>query len=485
MATPIQKIRELRVWLDEGLLSEAEFEQRKTAILDAVFAATSGTATDGKPARTQKEGLSTEQDYAGGTDLSYLAGQEVLGQSKAYRLERLLGQGGMGQVWKVIDLSTQIELGHSETLALKILAPELSGSAVHRRLLIEEAALVRKLAHDNIVRVYDWARDPATGNYFIIMEYLDGQDLEKYLRTHQRFSLSQVMRMLLPVAKALQYAWDKHQLVHRDLKPSNLFLCKNGCVKLLDFGISARLRSHTQANLSTASDARSAYAPNAGTLGYRAPEAGSHQHRYTPSLDVYAVAVMLYQLLEGALPFTAQRHSQQTPSQPSVLNALQWQVLQSGFAMDAEQRPRSVLALLEGLQIAGQAGDKQSMRDVAQIRGAAVNKKVLSEAEQKAEQRKQGKALEQQRRQQASAALKNLIAKQKQLQEMEANARLKKEAERLLQLSTPTAHALRFKGQADKGGQVLNADQALEHRISWEEAQRYLSKMSQPAGPRP
>ena len=96
---------------------------------------------------------------------------------------------------QAVDLATQAELGHSEMVALKILPPQLTQSSMHARLLIEEASLVRKLAHENIVRVYEWAQDPATSSYFIIMEYLAGQDLETYLAAHGPCSFKQVRQL--------------------------------------------------------------------------------------------------------------------------------------------------------------------------------------------------------------------------------------------------------------------------------------------------
>lgn len=416
MSTPIQQIRELRALHEEGLLSQDEFAQRKNTILDTLFSLSKPKESEAKPAASL-----TNKTLSGDTDLSYLAGQELSASHKHYRLIKRIGQGGMGQVWQVNDVSTELELGKAETLALKILAPEYSDSAIHRRLLIEEASLVRKLAHEHIVRVYDWGRDPSTGNYFIVMEYLQGQDVDHYLSQqisqhisehlseqpsqhlhhgdtkHKGITLAQALTMLTPVAHALAYAWDKYQLVHRDLKPGNLFLCDNGKVKLLDFGISARLRSHSQAGHDGPSSTLKAN-PHAGTAGYRAPESGTHQDVYHRTLDVYAVAVMLYQMLTGAMPFPEQRQIHHQPAQPNKLNAAQWQALQRGFAWEPAQRQSDVLSLLKEI--------KQHMHAAA---GASIP--VFHESDVRAEQRRQRKELEIQRRQQASQALQQLQAK--------------------------------------------------------------------------
>ncbi len=435
MQTPRDKIRELRALLDEGLLNEQEFTLRKNAILDHELAPqVSGNAT------------AAMNDLATGTDLGFLAGQEVGGFSKRYRLERLLGQGGMGQVWLAIDLATQAELGHSEKLALKILPPELTQSTMHARLLIEEASMVRKLAHENIVRVYDWAQDPATSSYFIIMEYLNGQDLETYLAAHGPCSFTQVHKLLEPVAHALQYAWEKHKLVHRDLKPGNLFLTQQGDIKLLDFGISTRLRTHTSTGFNT-NNKPSGRLPGAGTTGYRAPEAGTQQQLFSPNLDVYAVAVMMLEMLTGTLP--SMRHHPYAQARPATLNAAQWKILQSGFAIDPGQRPASVLALLKAMA-AAQAGTAH-LSDTPR-----ENMQQLSQSETtarlRAEQRRQRKELEEQRRRQASASLRALIAKQKKIRELEA---------------TPEPSKVQTNSS-----------------MSWEDAKRYLAAISQTSGQR-
>lgn len=459
MQKPLQKIRELRDLLNEGLLSQHEFEQRKNAILDSEF------APNGRLSATANHELSSND-----TDLGFIAGQEIGAQAKRYKLERLLGQGGMGQVWQVTDLATQAALGHSEKLALKILPPQFTQSSLHTRLLIEEASLVRKLAHEHIVRVYDWGRDPATNSYFIMMEYLDGEDLASYLRQHQRCSWQQVLQMLLPVAHALHYAWDKHKLVHRDLKPGNLFLTRQGQVKLLDFGISARLvQLQNQANvMGHTAGLASDRSPHAGTAGYRAPEAGNQQSQFTPALDVYAMAIMIYQLLEGVLPFGEYRHPQQQAKQASGLSATQWQVLQSGFAFAASQRPVSALALLEAMQ---SDSEKKAPASMAHADNAAPQSPVDVAAQQRAEQRRLRKELELQRRQQASVALHALVEKQKRLREQEQIAQLaqleqsKQLARRQQEAQTPTL-----------------VDRVQASNVSWEDAQRYLAALSQERG---
>ena len=329
MHTAHEKIRELRSLHEEGLLSQQEFDSRKNAILDAEFALPDARGMQ-VPARP-------------GTELGLMAGMEVGPPDRRYRLERLIAHGGMGQVWQATDLATHAELGHSAMVALKILPPQLTQSATRARLLVEEATEARKLAHENIVRVYEWARDPATTSYFIIMECLEGEDLDGLLAREGLLTLDRALALTTPIAAALEYAWDRRKLVHRDIKPGNVFVTSKGDVKLLDFGIAARVRQGT-------GSAGTEAPGSSGTAGYRAPEAGTPRREPAQSLDVYAVAMMIYQMLEGRLPFRAPRTASDQPVKPAALSERQWAVLQGGFAWDSSARPQTVMELVKALR---------------------------------------------------------------------------------------------------------------------------------------
>ncbi len=351
MQTARDKIRELRALHEDGLLSLQEFDLRKNAILDAEYAPPGSTGTPMAPPPIH---------IRMGTEIGLMAGQEIGPQNRRYRLERLIAQGGMGQVWQAMDLATHAELGHSAMVALKILPPQLTQSPTHAKLLIEEATQARRLAHEHIVRVYEWAQDPATSSYFIIMECLEGEDLDSLLAREGPLSLERAQALLAPVADALQYAWDKHKLVHRDIKPGNVFVTSKGEIKLLDFGIAARARS-------SASSIGLEAPANSGTAGYRAPEAGTHQRQPSRQLDVYAIAVMLYQMVEGRIPFDGNRASAHEPARPAALTERQWEVLKSGFALDPDDRPATVAALLAALR----AAVGPSPQELAQQQAAA------------------------------------------------------------------------------------------------------------------
>jgi formylglycine-generating enzyme required for sulfatase activity len=320
MQTAIDKIRELRTQYEDGLLGREEFDRRKEAILDTAWHDQRGRET--VPARQS-------------TELGLMPGQELGAAARRFRLERLVASGGMAEVWQATDLATEAAIGHSAQVALKVLPPERAAAAHEARLLVEEALRARALVHESIVRVYDWALDPATGSTFVIMEDLDGEDLASVIARHGKMPLERACAVLVPVGEALDYAWDRHRLVHRDLKPANVVLLADGSVKLLDFGIAASLRD----------PAGSAAPANSGTAVFRAPEAADRNLVPDRGQDVYAAAVMLYQMIEGRLP-------QDAKPQPVGVPEAAWEILQAGFAPDAALRPASVTELLRRLRTA-------------------------------------------------------------------------------------------------------------------------------------
>ena len=191
MQSAIDKIRELRALHEDGLLSRHEFDLRKNAILDAAYQP--GERPGDAPAPGQPVAHAAPPDAAPamrpGTEIGFMTGQEIGPQNRRYRLERLIAQGGMGQVWQATDLATHAELGHSAQVALKILPAHATQAASNAKLLIQEATRARRLAHEHIVRVYEWAQDPATASFFLIMEYLEGEDLDAVLAREARLPL--------------------------------------------------------------------------------------------------------------------------------------------------------------------------------------------------------------------------------------------------------------------------------------------------------
>jgi formylglycine-generating enzyme required for sulfatase activity len=426
MQTAIDKLRELRALHEDGLLSRQEFDSRKNAILDAAYAPAEEERAAALPAMVRPAAMAL------GTELGLMVGQEVGPFERRYRLERLIAHGGMGQVWQATDLATQAELGHSAQVALKILPPQLTQQTAHARLLIEEAARARRLAHEHIVRVYDWAQDPATASYFIIMECLEGEDLDSLLAREGSIGLERSLQLLRPVAAALGHAWERHQLVHRDIKPANVFLTRAGEVKLLDFGIATRARGGGSASLEAPA--------GSGTPGYRAPEA--RRARVEPAaaraLDVHAVAVMLYRMLSGRLPFGPERNGA-APARPDGLNDAQWQLLQAGFDASAAARPGSVGELLDRIEAA--AGPDESALQAQHEQAAQAQHEAIAETQRRAAE-EAGEA-ERKRIEAEARAAAQTAAQAAALRQRQQQLQQKVQQERLARLAAEEARRVR------------------------------------------
>ena len=155
-----------------------------------------------------------------------------------YRLLSVLGQGGMGTVWR----AEHLQLG--ATVAVKLIDPKAAGGADALRQCQKEARAAAALRSPHVVQVFDFGSDDATGSPFIVMELLEGESLADRLIRRGKLSLAETSRVLTHVARALSRAHDA-AIIHRDLKPANVFLVRNDddeeLAKVLDFG-TARVR---------------------------------------------------------------------------------------------------------------------------------------------------------------------------------------------------------------------------------------------------
>jgi len=209
----------------------------------------------------------------------------------AYRIERLLGEGGMGAVYQ----ATQLRL--DKPVAVKVMAHELSAAADALARFHREALVTSNLGHPNIVQVFDFSTTPA-GEPFLVMEFLDGEDLEHRLRREGRLSAQATLHITKQVAAALMATHAKG-IVHRDLKPANIYLLEAAgaadFVKVLDFGIS-KVRSATTKLTRTASIM--------GTPGYMSPEqAKGRIEDIDERTDQWALACIVWECLAGECPF--------------------------------------------------------------------------------------------------------------------------------------------------------------------------------------
>ncbi len=223
--------------------------------------------------------------------MSTLAGQ-TLG---AYVLERPVGEGGMGSVW----LARRSDGRFEGVAAIKLLSLAVSGPAGEARFRREGSALAR-LTHPNIARLLDAGLSPS-GLPYLVLEYIDGQPIDEWCDA-RKVAVDGRLRLFEQVLAAVAHA-HANFLIHRDLKPANILVTNDGVVKLLDFGI-AKLLEEGGAGAATLTGAHETIF----TYRYAAPEQIRGEVT-TAATDVYALGVVLYELLVGRHPTSAAAHS--------------------------------------------------------------------------------------------------------------------------------------------------------------------------------
>ena len=205
-----------------------------------------------------------------------------------YSIIGRLGAGGMGAVWVAHDT----HLGRE--VALKRIRSDLAGVQAALRRFLAEAKTIAKLSHPNIVHVYDVGTDQRGD--FIVMEYVDGEDLAAQLRTGGAMQVPQAVSIIERLCDALSYA-HRHGVVHRDVKPSNILIDRSGTPKLVDFGL-ATVRSGD----SRSPTGHTTTGVAMGTPEYASPEQLTDGKRVDGRTDVYALAATLYQMVTGQSP---------------------------------------------------------------------------------------------------------------------------------------------------------------------------------------
>ncbi len=261
-----------------------------------------------------------------------------------YEVKEILGQGGMGTVFKAVDR----ELG--EVIAIKTLKQDFlkeDPSALER--FKSEIRLARKISHRNVVRTHDIGeRD---GVYFITMEYVDGASLKQLVRSRGKLPIAVALSVGKQLARALEIAHEQG-IIHRDIKPQNMVVEPDGVLKVMDFGI-ARLASRPQESGVTQAGAI------IGTPEYMAPEQVTGEpvdHR----VDLYAMGAVLYECVTGRTPLSADtpyqmiaRLLEDTPDAPRQYNAevpVELEVLiMRLLSKKADQRPQTALEVHDRL----------------------------------------------------------------------------------------------------------------------------------------
>ena len=266
-------------------------------------------------------------------DAETRAGGESALLAGRFRIVRQLGQGGMGSVWLAED--TQLD---GKQFAIKMLPSILVSNKRAYRQLKDEALVAMKLVHQNIVTLR--AFEENNGNPFLVMDYIDGQTLDDYLAEMGQLDEEETIRLLKPIAAALDYAHGEG-VVHRDVKPANVMIRKDGHPFILDFGIAREIQetmTRVTGKLSS------------GTLLYMSPEQ-LNGDAPKPAQDVYSFAAMAYECLKGEPPFVRGAIEDQIKNKipgPLPGGLLSCAAIMAGLAKKPEERPLTCAAVLVG-----------------------------------------------------------------------------------------------------------------------------------------
>jgi serine/threonine protein kinase/tetratricopeptide (TPR) repeat protein len=224
-----------------------------------------------------------------------------------YEVIELLGTGGMGRVYRVLD--TKI----NEEMALKLIRPEIASDKKTIERFSNELRLARHVSHKHVCRMYDLGED--AGIHYITMEYVPGESLKSMIKMTKQLSASTAISIAKQVCGGLAEA-HKYGVVHRDLKPGNIMIDKDGNVRIMDFGIARSLEAKevTETGMLI------------GTPEYMSPEQVTGEGEDHRS-DIYSLGIILYEMLTGRLPFEgktpisiAMKHQREIPKSPQELN---------------------------------------------------------------------------------------------------------------------------------------------------------------------
>ncbi len=209
-----------------------------------------------------------------------MKGQKI---SDRYQIIKSIGEGGMANVYLAYDTILD------RNVAVKVLRGDLSNDEKFVRRFQREALAASSLSHPNIVEVYDVGED--NGEYYIVMEYIEGKHLKNLLKKRGKLTLSEAVDIMLQITDGMSVAHDSY-IIHRDIKPQNIMILENGLVKITDFGIAMAMNATqlTQTNSVM------------GSVHYLPPEQASGQGSTLQS-DIYSMGIVMYELITGELPF--------------------------------------------------------------------------------------------------------------------------------------------------------------------------------------
>ena len=265
-----------------------------------------------------------------------------------YKVESLLGHGGMGAVYKVRH--TLLDT----FFAIKVLFPEIAGQ--NKKFIsrfLREARLAGRIHQQNLIAVYDAGKNSKTGLYYLVMEYISGGTLRERLNREYRLTRSDAIRIATGVAQALEKAFE-YKMVHRDIKPDNIMFTEDGTVKLADLGIAKAVGPL---------DTTLTLEPSVfGTPAYMSPEQARDSHGVDCRADIYSLGIVLYEMLAGRRPYSGKNtieilsqiiDSKDVPDIRSFnasVGAPLAELLSSMMAKDPAERPQTPAELLQRLR---------------------------------------------------------------------------------------------------------------------------------------
>lgn len=267
-------------------------------------------------------------------------------------LENILGQGGMGTIFKARDLLKEEMEDRKPFVAIKVLHPKFQRNESLIRALQREARKSQELAHPNIVNVHDFDRDGK--HVFMVMEFLQGKPLNVLIEQGglAKIPLPERWSMIEKIGRGIAYAHEK-KVIHYDIKPGNVFICDDGNVKILDFGIAKAHRSSSEGNLTSdvTMTVFDQFSPDALTPAYATCE----MLRWEPPDirdDVYAFGCVAYEILTGKHPFNKMPALKAAKAglSPAPIKGLpkhQWLAIKSTLEFNREDRMPDIVQFLK------------------------------------------------------------------------------------------------------------------------------------------
>ena len=245
-----------------------------------------------------------------------------------YEIEKLIGEGGMANVYlaqdKVLD----------RKVAVKVLRGDLADDEKFVRRFQREALAASSLSHPNIVEIYDVGEDE--GNFYIVMEYIEGKTLKQLIKKRGVLSLSETIDIMLQLLDALAQAHDSY-IIHRDIKPQNIMIKDSGLVKITDFGIAVAINS---AQLTQTNSVM-------GSVHYLPPEQAGGKGSTIRS-DIYSLGILMFEMLTGKVPFKgdsaveiALKHIKEPLPSPKSLNPVIPQSVENIILKSSAKNPKN------------------------------------------------------------------------------------------------------------------------------------------------